>query len=149
MCPSDCSKNILDEETAERMASKNIYATYTICCVKGEINRLEKLIESNMATESDKKAYESNINYDKLINESFIFQMERNVPYVIGTDAGWRAAGFKSSFYDNLCVMENDGAKSIDLLHASTLRGAKALGIDNKTGSIEKNKYADILIVKK
>ena len=74
--------------------------------------------------------------------------MERNVPYVIGTDAGWRAAGFKSSFYDNLCVMENDGAKSIDLLHASTLRGAKALGIDNKTGSIEKNKYADILIVK-
>lgn len=149
MCPSDCSKNILDEETANRMASKNIYATYTMCCVKGEISRLEKLINSNLATESDKKAYESNVNYDNLINESFIFQMERNVPYVIGTDAGWRAADFKSSFYDNIYVMEKDGAKSIDLIHASTLRGAKALGIDSKTGSIEKSKYADILLLKK
>ena len=45
--------------------------------------------------------------------------------------------------------MQDDGAKSIDLIHASTLRGAKALGIDSKTGSIEKNKYADILLLKK
>ncbi len=149
MCPPDCSKNILDEKTAERMASKEIFVSYTICCVKGEIERLKNLIDTQKATDSDRQAYESNLNYDRLINESFKFQMERNVPYVIGTDAGWRASGFKSSYYDNLCVMQKNGAKSIDLIHASTLRGAKALGIDNKTGSIEADKQADLLLLKK
>ena len=44
--------------------------------------------------------------------------------------------------------MGNNGADAINLIHASTLRNAMALGVDKKLGSVEAGKQADILLLK-
>ncbi len=149
LCTADSSKNILDEEVVQRIVDRNIYVDHTICCVKGQIESLGRLVEAGTASFAERESYNSYINYDKLTVESFRFQVERGVPYIVGTDAGWRAAGFKEGYYDNLYVMEHNGADSMELLHASTLRSAVALGIDKTVGSIEAGKQADMLLLKK
>lgn len=149
LCNADCSKNNLDIELVQRIIDNNIYVDHTICCVKGAIAMFGQLVKAGIATEEEEAGYYSNLNYDRLTVESFKFQAGKGVPYIIGTDAGWRAADFKTSYYENLYVMERNGAGSMELIHASTLRGAKALGIDEHVGSVEKGKQADLLLLKK
>lgn len=149
LCPADCSKNNLDRELIQRIIDHNIYVDHTICCVKGAVAKLGQLVKAGVATEEEEASYYSYLNYDRLTVESFKFQAEMGVPYIIGTDAGWRAADFKTSYYENLYVMERNGAGCMELLHASTLRGARALGIDEHVGSVEKGKQADMLLLKK
>lgn len=149
LCTADSSRNILDEKIVEGIIKNNIYITYTVCCVKGNIEALKKLIDTGKATQADIENYMANVSYDELTVENFRFQAEKNVPYVVGTDAGWRSSDFKTSFYDNLYVMERNGADSMTLIHASTLRGARAIGMDKIVGSVEGGKQADMLILKK
>lgn len=137
------------EEVVQRIADKGMYVDHTVCCVKGALDTLGRLVESGTATREEKESYQSYVDYDRLTVEGFKFQAERGVKYIVGTDAGWRAASFKDSYYDNLYVMERNGASSMELIHASTLRSAIALGIDKTTGSIEAGKQADMLLLRK
>jgi imidazolonepropionase-like amidohydrolase len=66
---------------------------------------------------------------------------------IVGTDtaAVYQAPGL--SAHEEMRLMVELGVPAIDALRAGTINGARALGIDSETGSIEPGKLADILIV--
>ena len=57
-----------------------------------------------------------------------------------GTDAGNIGTQHVSSFYDELKAMQQSGLDGWQLLQASTINGAKAIGKDAAFGSIKKRK---------
>ncbi len=67
---------------------------------------------------------------------------DRGIKLRIGTDC---ANGGKAMISEQLLLSEN-GFSIPAILQISTINGATALGLDNKYGSIEKGKQADILI---
>lgn len=77
---------------------------------------------------------------------SYVKQLfDKGIKLRIGTDC---ANGGKAIISEQLLLFEN-GFSVPAILQISTINGATALGLDNKYGSIEKGKRADILIWEK
>jgi imidazolonepropionase-like amidohydrolase len=66
-----------------------------------------------------------------------------------GTDAGNIGTQHVSSYYDELKAMQQSGLDVWQLLQASTINGAKAVGKETEFGSIKKGKRGDLLLLSK
>lgn len=66
-----------------------------------------------------------------------------------GTDAGNIGTQHVSSYYDELKAMLQSGMDLWQLLQASTINGAKAVGKEAEFGSIKKGKRGDLLLLSK
>lgn len=64
-----------------------------------------------------------------------------------GTDAGNIGTQHASSYFEELKAMQDAGMNAWQLLEASTINGAKAIGQENEWGSVSKNKLANMLIL--
>ncbi|MEO6720335.1 MAG: amidohydrolase family protein [Ferruginibacter sp.] len=64
-----------------------------------------------------------------------------------GTDAGNIGTQHASSYFNELKAMQAAGMNNWQLLEASTINGAKAVGKQNEWGSIAKNKWANMLVL--
>jgi imidazolonepropionase-like amidohydrolase len=64
-----------------------------------------------------------------------------------GTDAGNIGTQHASSYFAELNAMQAAGMSNWQLLQASTINGAKAMGKQNEWGSIAKNKWANMLVL--
>ncbi len=64
-----------------------------------------------------------------------------------GTDANnpWIVPG--DSFHKELILLKDCGLSPAEVLKIATLNGAKLLGIDHRTGTIEKGKEADLILL--
>jgi imidazolonepropionase-like amidohydrolase len=64
-----------------------------------------------------------------------------------GTDANnpWIVPG--DSFHKELILLKDCGLSPAEVLKIATLNGAKLLGIDYRTGTIEKGKEADLILL--
>lgn len=74
---------------------------------------------------------------------------EGGVTLATGTDAGNIGTQHVSSYYDELAAMQRGGLKGWDLLQASTINGAKAVGKEAAFGAVKKGHRADMLLVAK
>lgn len=64
-----------------------------------------------------------------------------------GTDAGNTGTQHASSYFTELAAMQKAGMNNWQLLEASTINGAKALGQEQQWGSIAKNKTANLVLL--
>ncbi len=64
-----------------------------------------------------------------------------------GTDAGNVGTMHASSYFSELQAMQEAGLTNAEILKASTINGAKALGKEAQFGSLEVGKRADILVL--
>ena len=71
------------------------------------------------------------------------------VTIATGTDAGNIGTQHVSSYYDELAAMQSAGMTTWDLLQASTINGAKAVGKEAEFGAIKKGLRADLLLLTK
>ncbi|HEY1020899.1 MAG TPA: amidohydrolase family protein, partial [Flavisolibacter sp.] len=71
------------------------------------------------------------------------------VTIATGTDAGNIGTQHVSSYYDELAAMQQSGMQAWDLLQASTINGAKAVGKESAFGAIKKGLRADMLLLTK
>ncbi len=79
------------------------------------------------------------VNLQKLINGG--------VTIATGTDAGNTGTQHASSYFIELNAMQNAGMNNWQLLEASTINGAKAIGQEKEWGSIAKNKMANLVLL--
>jgi imidazolonepropionase-like amidohydrolase len=73
--------------------------------------------------------------------------VEAGVIIATGTDAGNIGTQHASSYFEELKAMKAAGMTNWQLLEASTINGAKAMGQENEWGSIAKNKWANMLVL--
>jgi len=76
--------------------------------------------------------------------ESFRMALAAGVPIAFGTDAGWRPHGRNA---EQLLIMRDQGMSPAAALEAATVNAAKAIGWDDRIGSIEAGKFADLIAV--
>ena len=79
------------------------------------------------------------VNLKKLVNAGVVI--------ATGTDAGNIGTQHASSYFEELKAMQMAGMNNWQLLEASTINGAKALGQENEWGSIANNKLANMLVL--
>ena len=73
--------------------------------------------------------------------------LENGIPVGLGNDVGCPFV-LHNNFWRELCFCHKYiGASNRDALYAATLGNAKIVGIDSETGSIEKGKSADMIVV--
>lgn len=73
--------------------------------------------------------------------------VQSGVTIATGTDAGNIGTQHVSSLFDELAAMQSAGMNTWQLLEATTLNGARAVGEDSAWGSIAKNKKANMLLL--
>jgi imidazolonepropionase-like amidohydrolase len=73
--------------------------------------------------------------------------VDAGITVASGTDAGNIGTQHAGSYFLELQEMKDAGMSVAQILQASTINGAKALGKENEFGSIEKGKRANMLLV--
>jgi len=71
------------------------------------------------------------------------------IPIATGTDAGNIGTLHATSYFDELAAMQKAGLDYWDILLASTLNGARAVGEAENFGSLSAGKRADLVILQK
>jgi imidazolonepropionase-like amidohydrolase len=74
---------------------------------------------------------------------------QAGVLIVSGTDAGNIGTQHAASLFDEMRAMQQAGLSNWEIIRATTINAAKGFGKETGSGSIEKGKIADILLVEK
>jgi len=72
---------------------------------------------------------------------------DAGIPIAMGTDAGNPLTLHGPSVYAEMEAMQAAGLTSMQVIVASTRGGARAMGVEKETGTVEKGKSADLLLV--
>ncbi|YAR64195.1 amidohydrolase family protein [Bacillus cytotoxicus] len=78
--------------------------------------------------------------------KSFRSALSQGVKIAVGTDAG-TPYNFPGQIVDEMKIMVDEGMSNLQAIQAATSVGVACLKIDSLTGTLEKGKWADILIV--
>ena len=73
--------------------------------------------------------------------------VEAGIPIAMGTDAGNPLTLHGPSVYAEMEAMQAAGLTPMQVLVAATRGGARAMGVEKQTGTVEKGKSADLLVV--
>jgi len=129
----------MDEECAEMMVKNNVFLESTNLYVlriknrgKGELP--DWMVDKASETWEDRK-------------KNFKMYLEKGVKISFGTDAG---VPFMRQGYDNageLSIFVELGMSTMDAIIAATKTAAEAIGIEDKAGTIEEGKIADIILI--
>ena len=72
---------------------------------------------------------------------------DAGINIVTGTDAGNIGTLHAASYHTEIQAMKKAGLSSLQILQASTINGTKMLGKRDKTGTIEENRIADLVVL--
>ncbi|KIX13756.1 metal-dependent hydrolase family protein [Dethiosulfatarculus sandiegensis] len=129
----------LSEEIINEMISRK---TALIPTLSAPVNIMNKGTGAGMPLEvvtKTEKSYESHL-------ASAAMAYKSGVKMAMGTDAG-TPFNLHGENAKEIKLLTTIGMTPSEALTAATLSAAQVLGIDNKTGSIEKDKEADLLVV--
>jgi hypothetical protein len=65
----------------------------------------------------------------------------------VGEDAGYIYSTYGFGYIQELELLREAGFHPLEVINAATLQGAKILGVENETGSVQVGKRADLVIV--
>ena len=72
---------------------------------------------------------------------------DAGIPVAMGTDAGNPLTLHGPSVYAEMEAMQAAGMTPMEVLVAATRGGARAMGVERETGTLERGKSADLLVV--
>lgn len=99
----------------------------------------------NLTNKSDRVAY-----FDKIVafNQLLVRALkEQGVPILAGTDAGVSGVVSGFSLHDELALLAEAGLTNEEVLSAATRLPALWLGLESQIGTIEKGKFADLILL--
>jgi len=129
----------LDDEAIELMLENGTYLVPTLLAPVAVLEQAEE--SDTMPAYAVEKARESVEAHRESVSKAY----EAGVKIVMGTDAGVMPHGTNLR---ELTLMCEAGMKPMDALVASTKVAAECMGWDEKLGTIEAGKLADIIITK-
>lgn len=128
----------LDTEGIELMKKHKAYLAIDLLAAHWD------LFEENQDY-SDKKIDVGNKELYEKLTDNFNRAYQQGVKMVFGTDAGIYPHGRNA---EQFALMVKAGMAEIDAIRSATITAAELIGIEEKTGSIEEGKWADIIAVK-
>ena len=131
--------SFLDEEGAKLMKKNGTFLVPTLMAGEAVENLAKKGFLKGLIAEKSYAAATAMRNAIKIA-------IANDVMIALGTDSGVIPHG--TNGHEFTLMVEWGGMKPLDAITAGTLNGAKLLGIDKTTGSLEVGKYADIVAVK-
>jgi imidazolonepropionase-like amidohydrolase len=134
--------SFIDEESADLMIKNGTYLIPTQMAAMGLVS--PELLKT-MPPEVQKKTLE----VDKAMKTNHRMAFEKGVKIAIGTDAGTPGNYHGNSGTEVALMVKDVGMTPIQALQTATIEGAKAIWMDEKIGSIEKGKLADIIVCEK
>lgn len=84
---------------------------------------------------------------DSILKINLLKLVRSGIPIATGTDAGNIGTLHASSYFQEINLMKEAGMSNWEILEASTINGAKALGLDKSFGSLEEGKDASLLLL--
>ncbi|MFX0008581.1 MAG: amidohydrolase family protein [Candidatus Hermodarchaeota archaeon] len=130
---------LIDEETMDLMIKKQTFLIPTHTAALGiKKPDILKQLPPEVKIKIEKVVQEM------IINHKLAF--EKGVLFAIGTDAGTPGNPHGSTTFEIINMINNVGMTTTQALQAATLQASKAIRMDNKIGSIEEGKFADIII---
>ncbi|WP_350288351.1 amidohydrolase family protein [uncultured Croceitalea sp.] len=128
----------LDAESIQLMKNQKVYLVMDLLAAHYE------LIEKNDDF-SDKKTNLNNQEMFQKLSDNFNKAYTQGVKMAFGTDSGMYPHGRNAEQFN---LMVKAGMKEMDAIKSATDVAALLIGIEDKTGSIEEGKWADIIAVK-
>ncbi len=129
---------------AEKLAKSGIPVTGTLA-VSGAVVKMMSARENLTEAEQAFLTRWRGMMADNI--EQFSKLREAGVRFVAGTDAGWRFTPFDGLPLE-MEMMQQGGMSALDAITAGTGFAAKAIGIDDKVGTLTPGLAADIIVVK-
>ncbi len=129
----------LDEEACDMMIEKGAFLVPTLIAPVGVIEMAEKT--GNMPEYGIRKAQES----IEAHRESITLAAKKGVKIAMGTDAGVVPHGVNLR---ELALMQQCGMSPMDVLVATTKTAAECLQLEDKLGTLEPGKLADVVITR-
>ena len=129
----------LEDDVIEMMLKKGTYLTPTLAALHRIIAAGEK---GGIPPESVAKARVQGEAHVKSFQKAY----ETGIKICMGTDCGSPYNYHGDNAYE-LYLMVKYGMKEMDALVACTKRAAEALRMDDKMGTLEKGKWADLMVV--
>ncbi|MCB0686981.1 MAG: amidohydrolase family protein [Saprospiraceae bacterium] len=93
------------------------------------------------------KILEEGMIQDSIKLENLKLLREEGISISTGTDAGNIGTLHGSSFFEEISAMQKSGMSNLELLTASTINAAKAIGKEKELGSIDIGKSADLIVL--
>jgi imidazolonepropionase-like amidohydrolase len=134
--------SFLDEESADIMIKKRLFVIPTQAAL---VNLSKSEINQHMPPEVKKKISD----VSEISQENHRMAFKKGVPIALGTDAGTPGNYHGETAQEIRYMVENVGMSTTQALQTATIESAKAIQLDEKIGSIEVNKIADITICDK
>lgn len=124
-----------DPRVAESLATSNIPVTPTL-----QVNRdLVDLLPAGPERALWERRQQTQREIVRALNEL-------GVPLLAGSDAGWRATAF-DTFWKEIDELAECGLSSVAAVRAATGAVSEALGVDDRFGTVQAGKVADLTIV--
>ncbi|NHJ05410.1 MAG: amidohydrolase family protein [Candidatus Heimdallarchaeota archaeon] len=131
--------SFVDEETATLMVKNG---TYLIPTQAALINLMNSDILEQMPPEVQRKTKET----ANVQREAHQMAFKKGVKFAIGTDAGTPGNFHGKTGYEIKFMVDFVGMTPVQAMQAATIEGARAIWMDDKIGSIEIGKFADIIV---
>lgn len=129
----------LSEDIVEAMVKKGTFLVPTLYAPQSIAKRGEQFGFSAQAVENIKEAASKH-------GASYRLALEAGVKIALGTDAGYGPAVHGTNAYELELMVEN-GMTPMQAIMAATKTAAQCLRLDDKIGTLEEGKFADILVV--
>lgn len=135
-----------NKELTKRIVDQGVYVNPTLHAIRHQVWHLENLKNTKGLSEKEDIDYQSLIgiysSHTKLVSR----MKDEGVTLVAGSDSAW--LNYKmGEFPHELEAMNSIGLSEMEVIKSATLDSARSCQIDAQTGSIEKNKLADIIII--
>ncbi len=135
-----------DEPTADRLAESGTYLNPTMHL--GHVSRahLERIRQQRPFTAAEQERWERSSRMGDASKEQFGQLISAGVRLAGGSDCGWGSYPF-GDFQGEIISMAEAGLSNMQAIQAGTRNPADALGILDRFGTIERGKWADLLVV--
>jgi imidazolonepropionase-like amidohydrolase len=133
-------------DLAKRIADEGVWVNPTIHIRRVRIWRLERIAQERALTEEETAELETQRKFHFERCEYFRGLMAAGVRQVAGSDSGY--SYFRvGDFADEVEAMATEGMGAAAAVRAGTLDSAESMGLGKDIGSLERGKYADLLLV--